>query len=76
MTNLQRHQDTAAGTIKFLEKRLNMMEIKEKLTKSVIQSILRLIKLLSNVSNDFKTYIYMYHFALVDQLENNEEVES
>ena len=36
------------------------MEIKEQLTKGDMQSILRMSKLLSDVSNDFKTY----HFSM------------
>ena len=32
-----------------------MMELKEELTKSDIQSVLRMSKLLSDMSNDFKT---------------------
>ena len=42
------------------------------MTKSDIQSVLRLSKLLSDVSNDFKTY----HYAIVDQLQNDEEAVS
>ena len=45
------------------------MELKEELTKGNMQSILRMSKLLSDLSNDFKNY----HFAIVDQLENDEE---
>ena len=41
------------------------MELKEELTKGDIQSIMRMSKLLNDVSNDFK----IYHFAIVDQLE-------
>ena len=48
------------------------MEIREDLTKGDMQSILRMSKLLSDVSNDFTTY----HFIIVDQLESDEEVES
>ena len=42
------NQDTQA--------RVATMEIKEELTKGDMQSILRMSKLLSDVSNDFKTY--------------------
>ena len=42
------------------------------MSKNNIQSVLRLSKLISDVSNDFKTY----HFAIVDQLQNDEEVAS
>ena len=48
------------------------MEIKEGLTKGNIQSILRMSKLLSDVSNDFKAC----PFAIVDQLEKEEEAEA
>ena len=41
------------------------MEIKEQLTKGDMHSLLSMSKLLSEVSNDFKTY----HFTVVDQLE-------
>ena len=70
--NPRRRRDAAAGTIKLLEKRLETMEIKEELTKSDIQSVVRVSKLLGDVSNDFKTY----HFAIVDQLENDEDAEA
>ena len=46
------------------------MELKQELTKNDIQSVFRLSKLLRDVSNDLKTY----HFAIVDQLQNDEEV--
>ena len=45
------------------------MELNEELTKGNIQSNLRMSKLLSDVSNDFKTY----HFAIVDQLDGHED---
>ena len=48
------------------------MELKEELTKSDIQSVHRISKLLSDVSNEFKTY----HFAIVDQLDNYEVADS
>ena len=49
-----------------------MLELKQELTKSDIQSVLRLSKLLSDLSNNFKTY----HFTVVNQLQDNEEVVS
>ena len=51
-----------------------MSEHKEKMTTSEIQSVLRWSKLLSeiHVSNDFK----IYHLAMVDQLDDDDEVES
>ena len=48
------------------------MELKEQLTKADVQSILRTNNLLGDVSNDFKEY----HFAIIDQLENDEEAEA
>ena len=53
-------------------KRLDTMELKEELTKSDIQSDLRMCKLFSDVSNEFKTY----HFAIVDQLDIDDVVNS
>ena len=44
------------------------MELKEKLTRRDVQSILRMSEL-SDVCNNFK----MYHFAIVDQLEEDME---
>ena len=38
---------------------------KEELTKGDIQSILRMSKLLGDLSNDLK----LYHFVMVDQIE-------
>ena len=70
--NPRKRRDAATGTIKPLEKRLDTIELKEELIKSDFQSVLRLIKLLSDVSNDFKTY----HLALVDQLQDDEEAVS
>ena len=42
------------------------------MTKCDIQSILRTRKLLSDVSNDFKTY----HYAIVNQIENQVDPEA
>ena len=68
----RRRQDAATGTNKLLEKRIDTMEIKEELTKADVQSIPRTSKLLGDVSNDFKTY----HFATIDQIENDEDAET
>ena len=68
-SNPQRLHVAAAGTIKLLEKRIDTMEIKEELTKTDVQSILRTSKLLGNVSNDFKEY----HFAIIHQLKNDDD---
>ena len=62
----------ATGTIKLLKQRVGTMEIKEELTKADMQPILGMSKLLSDMSNDFKTY----HFTIMDQLENDEEAEA
>ena len=45
------------------------MELKEELTRGDVQSIVRMSKLLGDVCNDFT----MYHFAIVDQLEEDTE---
>ena len=42
------------------------------MTKADVQSILRTNKLLSDVSNDFKEY----HFAIINQLVNDEDAEA
>ena len=52
----------ATRTIKLLERRIAKIEITEELTKGNMQSILRMSKLLNDVSNDFKTY----HFSIVN----------
>ena len=63
-SNPWRCPDAATGTIKLMQRRMDTLELKEELTKSDIQSVLRMSTLLSDMSNDFKTY----HFAIVDQL--------
>ena len=68
-SNPKKRQNAAAGTINLLEKRIGTMELKEGLTKGDTQSILRMSKLLSDVSNDFR----VYNFAIVDQLEGEAE---
>ena len=68
-SNQKKRRNAAAWTINLPEKRIGTMELKAGLTKVDIQSILRMSKLLSDVSNDFK----MYHFAFVDQLEGEAE---
>ena len=55
-SNPKKPINAAAGTINLMEERIGTMELKEELTKGDIQSILRMSKLLSDVSNDFKTY--------------------
>ena len=42
------------------------------MTKSDIQSVLRMSKLLSDMSNNFKTH----HFTIVDQVDNDEQAGS
>ena len=48
-----------------MEKRLDTMEIKEELTKGDIQSLLRISKFFGDI----------YYFAIVGQLNNDEEAE-
>ena len=48
------------------------MKLWQELTRSDVQSVPRKCKLLSDVSNDFKTY----HFAIVDQLQDDEGAET
>ena len=67
--NPRRRREAAAGTIDLLEKRIGFLEVKEELTKSDKQSILRTSKLLADLSNDFKSY----HAAIVDRLESDAE---
>ena len=71
-TNPRRRRDAAAGTIKLLEKRVGTLELKEELTKGDVQSILRMSKLLGDVSNDFKAY----HFAIMDHIESDQDAEA
>ena len=47
----------ATGTIKLMEKRLHKLELKQEFTESDIQSVFTLSNLLSDVSNDFMTYM-------------------
>ena len=56
----------ASKTIKPHQEKIiySKIELKQELSKDDIQSILKMSKLLSDVSNDIKTY----HFAIVDQL--------
>ena len=51
---------------------MGALEIKEKLTEADKQSALRMSKLLSDVSADFKNY----HFTILDEIENEEDVEA
>ena len=45
------------------------MKLKEEFPKADVQSILRMSKLLSDVSHNLN----MYHFAIVDQLDKHTE---
>ena len=71
VSNPRRFRDVAAGNISSLKKRIPTMEITVELTNADVQSLLRTSKLLGDVSNDFKEY----HYAIVDQLENDEDTE-
>ena len=52
----------AIRTVQLLEGRLDTMELKEEMTKSNIQSFLSLSELLTDVSNDFKTYCTTWQY--------------
>ena len=67
--NPRRRRDAVTGTIKLLEQRMATLEVKEELTEEEVQSVLRMSKLLTDASNDFKAY----HFAIIDQIENDDE---
>ena len=54
------------------EKKIDTIEIEEELAKGDIQSILRMSKLVSDVSNEFKTY----HYVIVNQIENQVDQEA
>ena len=71
-SNPRRRRDAATGTIRLLEKRIDTVEIKEELSKGDVHSILRTSKLLSDLSNDFKSY----HFPMVDRFENDDDAEA
>ena len=48
-----------------------MSEFKQQLTENDLLSVFRLSKLFSDVSNEFK--MYMYHIAIVDQLQDDKK---
>ena len=68
-SNRKKYQNEAVETIILLEKRIEIMKLKQELPRGDVQSIVRMSKLLIDVNNDFK----MYHFAIVDQLEKDTE---
>ena len=69
---LRRCRDAAIGTIELLERRTEVLELKEPLTEDDRQSAVRMNGLLSNVTADSKNY----HFTLVDSIENEEEAKA
>ena len=71
-TSARRRRDAANETVKLLERRTEVLEIKEHLSDSDRQSALRMNKLLSDVTEDFKNH----HFSIVDQLENEDDVKA
>ena len=71
-TRAQRRREAANGTVKLLEQRTEALEAKEWLMDDDKRSALRMSKLLGDVSADFKNY----HFAIVDTLENEDDVKA
>ena len=71
-TSARRRREAASGTVKLLERRTAALEVKEELTVADRQSALRMSKLLGDVSADFKSY----HFAIVEQLENEDDLKA
>ena len=71
-TNVRRRREAASGTIKVLERRTGALGDQGKADKADKQSALRMSKLLSDVSADFKNY----HFTILDQIEDEEDVEA
>ncbi len=67
-TGIRRRREAADSTVKLLERRTAELEAKETLTTADRQSALRMTKLLSDVSADFKNY----HFAIVDQIKDED----
>ena len=67
--NPRRRHHVTTEKIKLLEQRMATFEVKEELTLGKVQSVLRISKLLSDTSNNFKGY----HFTIVNQIENDDE---
>ena len=55
-----------------IEQRIMLLEVKEELTESDRQSVLRMSKKINDLTTDFKTY----HFSLIDQIEEEEEAKA
>ena len=66
---VRRRRDAATGTLELLERRTELLELKENLTEDDRQSALSMSGLLGNVTADFK----QFHFALVDSMEDDDE---
>ena len=62
-------RDVATGTLELLERRTEVLELKENLTEDDRQSALRMSGLLGNITGEFK----QFHFALVDSIDDEEE---
>ena len=67
--NVRRCRDASREIGLMLEPRIVLLEAKGELTDNDRQSALRMSKLITDVSADFKAY----HFALIDQIESEEE---
>ena len=68
----RRRREAANGTIELLERRTEVLEARERLNNDDRRSALRMSKLLGDVCDDFKNY----HFAIVDALENEDDVKA
>ena len=67
--NTRRRRDLSRESIYMLEQRIMVLEVKGDLTENDRQSALRMSKMINDVSTEFKAY----HFAIVDQIEDEEE---
>ena len=66
---VRRRRDACTGTIELLERRTEVLELKEELTEDDRDSALRMNGLLGSITSDFKKF----HFTLVDAIEEEEE---
>ena len=66
---VRRRRDACTGTIELLERRTEVLELKEILTDDDRQSALRMSGLIGTITSDFKKF----HFTLVDSIEEEEE---
>ena len=67
---VRRRRDAAMGTI--LERRTEVLGLKQSLTEDDRQSAVRMNGLLSSVTADFKNY----HFTLIDSIANEDEAKA